>query len=83
MEVWRDGEDENSSLDEILEIVLEEGDDIEDSGKDKALSLEGDFVIVDCARAASPKFEAEVALSRGDFAGVGGLAFSVFSDVGV
>lgn len=59
----------------------QEFDDTEGSGKEKALSMEGGSVVGKFAEVSSFKFEAEAALRRGDFAGVGGLTFSVFSDV--
>lgn len=61
----------------------EEYDGIEGSGKDKALSTECGLAAGECARAFSLRFDAEVARRRGDFAGVGGLTFSIFSEVGV
>lgn len=57
----------------------QEYDDMEGSGKDKALSIEGSFA----AGVSSLRLEAEIALRRGDFASVGGLTFSIFSEVGV
>lgn len=70
---------------EVAELPddCQEYDDMEGSGKDKVLSIEGSFAAGECSRVSSLRFEAEVALRRGDFAGVGGLTFSIFSEVGV
>lgn len=75
-------------LEDVFEITglpgdCQEDNDMEGSGKDKALSTGGGLIVGECARAVFPKSEAEVALRRGDFAGVGGLTFSVFSEVSV
>lgn len=55
----------------------QEYDDMEGSGKDKALSIEGGFATGEYASVFSLRFEAEVALRSGDFAGVEGLTFSI------
>lgn len=68
---------------EVIELSddRQEYDDMEGSGRDKALSMKGGFVTGEFAGASSLRFEVETALRRGDFAGVGGLIFSVFSGV--
>lgn len=59
----------------------QEYDGMEGSGRDNALSMKGGLVTGEFAGESSPRFKAETALRRGDFAGVGGLIFSVFSGV--